>query len=81
MEEVTVRQSRGLICCDGLALGLVPLYILYTSLKEESRPKDILAAIPLAAIGLATAAITGPPFLLIEGVSHLRPAKVIKIRP
>ncbi len=78
VKEITIRQNRGLICCDGLALGLAPLYFAYIGLKEDSSPKNIFAAIPLAAIGVATAAVTGPPFLAIEGISHLRPAKVIR---
>jgi hypothetical protein len=76
VREVVIRRPRG-TCCDSLALGVVDFVFLVKAIVQHKLQKDSLPfLIMVAPVIVGAAAVTGPPWLIIEGFRRLIPAEV-----
>jgi|SRR5579863_6566469 hypothetical protein len=76
VKEVVIRRPRG-ICCDTLAWGVLPFFLLVGGIRDHDIPKDSLPyLIIFSPVILGAAAVTSPPLLVIEGIRRLIPAEV-----
>ena len=77
VKEVVIRRPRQ-VCCEELLAGIFPLALVLSSIGSSDFPKS---AIPIIIIGspfiLGAAAVTAPPFFLIEGIRRLKPAEIM----
>ncbi len=77
VKEVVIRRPRP-FCCELLLAGVWPLWLVLDSIGDHALP---IAAIPvivaLSPVIVGAAAVTGPPWLVIEGIRRLKPAKVL----
>lgn len=77
VKEVVIRCPRE-ICCDFLASGVLPLFLLLSSIGSPEIDKEAIPIIIIATpVIVGAAAVTGPPLLIIEGIRRLKPAKVL----
>jgi hypothetical protein len=79
--EVVIRRQRE-ICCGRLAVGIVPLLFVLSSIGsaevyEDDKKVVIPMIIILSPVFVGMAAVTGPPLLIIEGIRRLKPAKIL----
>jgi hypothetical protein len=82
VKEVVIRRPRP-DCCEALAVGVFPLAILIGSIgNREIAKEDIALIAAVSPVIVGAAAVTGPPFLIIEGFRRLKPAEVLyKVGP
>jgi hypothetical protein len=66
------------VCCEPLAVGVLPLVLLGLGIRNHDVPKDAIPMIIIASpVIVGMAAVTGPPLLIIEGIRRLKPAKIL----
>jgi hypothetical protein len=77
VKEVAIRRPRP-DCCEALAVGVLPLAILIGSIgNREIAKEDIALIVALSPVIVGAAAVTGPPWLVMEGIRRLKPTKVL----
>jgi hypothetical protein len=71
-----IRRPRQ-FCCELLLAGVWPLWLVLDSIGDPAFPKAIPVIIAFSPVIVGAAAVTGPPWLVIEGIRRLKPAKVL----
>jgi hypothetical protein len=77
VKEVVIRRPRE-ICCEALAVGILPLMFLLEAIGSRGLDKEVIPVVIIASpIIVGMAAVTGPPLLVIEGIRRLKPAQIL----